>query len=444
MITADAGPARPADTANWSRRIVLLLASQVVSIFGSSLVQFAIHWSITLRTQSGTMVMLSTVCGFLPQLILSPFSGVWADRFDRKKLIILADAGIALATLLMAIAFWLGYEQLWLFFLLMAIRSAGSAIQHPALQAMLPQLVPPDRLNRINAINGSLHAAVSLASPVLGGLLYALSRIATIFMIDVVTAMIAIVILALLIRVPRHQGAAQVRENGYLDNLSQGFTYIRKHRYLLEFFIFSGVFMFLAAPSAMLTPLQATRKFGQDVGYLTAMEISFAAGMVVGGLIMSLWNGLRNKMHTIILAIAVIGMATIIVGLVPSFIPYLAGMVIIGVALPFFNTPATVILQQQVEDHYLGRVFGVLGMFSSTIWPLAMLLFGPLTDRLSIDPLLQITGTLMVMIAFGMSRRRRLIRLGAAAPGEAIRLTDSIGLAGAPTASAGREHGAEE
>lgn len=98
--------------ADWKKKIILFLTSQTLSLFGSSLVQYAISWYITLKTQSGVMMTISIICGFLPIFFLSPFAGVWADRYNRKTLIMLADAMIAVATLSIAIVFFLGYEAI--------------------------------------------------------------------------------------------------------------------------------------------------------------------------------------------------------------------------------------------------------------------------------------------------------------------------------------------
>jgi len=137
----------------WRRDITLFLTGQTVSLFGSMLVQYAVMWYLTLTTKDGTVLALSTVFGFLPQAIISIFGGVWADRHNRKLLIIGADASIALATATLAILMFLGNRDLWLIYAALSVRSAGAGIQTPAVGALLPQIVPADRLLRINGIN---------------------------------------------------------------------------------------------------------------------------------------------------------------------------------------------------------------------------------------------------------------------------------------------------
>ena len=87
----------------WRRDVSLFLSGQTISLFGSMLVQYAVMWHLTLETKSGLVLALAAIFGFLPQAIVSIFGGVWADRLNRKALIIAADASIAVTTLALAI-----------------------------------------------------------------------------------------------------------------------------------------------------------------------------------------------------------------------------------------------------------------------------------------------------------------------------------------------------
>src|SRR6476660_5976750 len=138
---------------NWLKNITLFLSSQTITLFGSSLVQYAIMWHITLTTNSGLMMTLYILCGFIPTFILSPVAGVWADRYNRKILIILADGLIAVATLILAILFLMGFDAIWLLFVIAAIRAFGTGVQMPAVGAIFPQIVPQDKLTKVNGVN---------------------------------------------------------------------------------------------------------------------------------------------------------------------------------------------------------------------------------------------------------------------------------------------------
>lgn len=397
---------------NWKKNVVLFLLSQTLSLFGSSLVQYAIMWYITLNTKSGVMMTISIICGFVPTFFLSPFAGVWADRYNRKILIMLSDAFIAMATLLLAILFLLGYDSLGLLFVMSAFRAIGSGIQTPAIGAFIPQIVPEDQLTRVNGINGSIQAMVMLISPMLSGALLTMATIETIFFIDVFTAAIAVLVLLFFLKVPAHTKAQNQEKIDYFKDLQAGIIYIRNHAYVRKFFVFCAFFFFLAAPVAFLTPLQVTRSFGEDVWRLTAIEITFSVGMMLGGVIMASWGGFSNKVFTMTLSSFVIGICTLALGVVPIFWLYLLIMGIVGIAMPFFNTPSTVLLQEKVDPDYLGRVFGVMGMISSSMMPLGMLVFGPIADVIQIELLLIGTGFLLFTQSFFLIGSKDLVEAG--------------------------------
>ncbi len=396
----------------WEKDIILFISSQTISLFGSSLVMYAIMWHITLTTKSGAMMTISAICNFLPTFFLSPFAGVWADRYNRKMLIILADLFIAVTTLAMAILFLLGYDSIVLLFVMSAFRAVGTGIQTPAVGAYIPQIVPGDKLTKVNGINGSIQSMIMLISPMLSGALLTLATIETIFFIDVVTAAIAVFVLTFLLKVPAHAKAQSPQATSYFKDMLEGVAYIRTHTYVKKFFIFCAFFFFLVAPVAFLTPLQVTRTFGDDVWRLTAIEITFSTGMILGGLIMASWGGFKNRIYTMTFSCFLVGICTLALGVVPIFWLYLMFMVITGISIPFFNTPSMVLLQEKVEPDFLGRVFGVMGMISSSMMPLGMLVFGPIADMIRIEWLLIGTGFLLFIQSFFLIGSKDLVEAG--------------------------------
>lgn len=396
---------------NWLKNIILFLSSQTISLFGSSLVQYAIMWHITLTTESGLMMTLYIICGFIPTFILSPVAGVWADRYNRKMLIILADGLIAIATLTLAILFLMGFDAIWLLFVMAAVRAFGTGIQTPAVGAILPQIVPKDKLMKVNGANGSIQAIIMFVSPMVSAALLGLTSIEMIFFIDVITAAIAIVTLFVL-KISVHEKAAEKQTTSYFSDFKQGLQYVNNHVFLKKFFLFFAVFFVLMAPASFLTPLQVTRGFGDDVWRLSAIEIAFSIGMMVGGGIIASWGGFQNKIKTLGFACVIMGVCTFALGIIPVFWVYLAFMAIFGVALPIFNTPATVLLQEKVEEDYLGRVFGVMGMISTSMMPLGMLIFGPIADFIKIEWLLVGTGVFIIILAILLGRNKVLIEAG--------------------------------
>lgn len=382
---------------SWKKNAGVFIGSQSISLFGSSLVQFAITWHITLTTKSGMYMTISIICSLLPILIVSPFAGVWADRYDRKKLIIFSDAAIAISTLLLAAVYWTGYEALWLLYGVSVIRSIGGAIQSPAVSALIPAMIPEDQLTRINGINSSVQAMLQLVAPALAGaILTAVGSIVTVLFIDVATAAIAIAIVIYFLKLPQHE-RKEVDTANHFEEIWKGLRYIGGQGFLKHLLGYVFLICFLIAPVAFLTPLQVVRSYGIETWKLTSTQMAYTGGMMAGGLLLSVWAGLKNRVHTMAFSVVMLGLSTMALGLGVPFWLYLAFTVISGLAMPFVNTPAVVMLQERVDPEYMGRVFSVISMVNGAMMPLGMMLFGPLSDTIPIEWMLIVTGAMIVI-----------------------------------------------
>lgn len=381
---------------SWKGNITRFLTAQTLSLFGSALVQYAIVWHITLTTSSGVMMTLSTLCGFLPQIAISLFAGVWADRYSRKTLIMLADGAIALSTLALALFFLGGNKSIWLLFGVLIIRSAGSGIQTPAVNALVPQLVPEEKLMRIGGINSTIQSLMNLLAPAASGALLSLLGLEATFFVDVVTALMGISITATVTLPPL--AATTEKRPAVLTEAMEGLRYLWGKPLVRGLLLFQLSILFLISPSAFLTPLLVSRTFGAEVWYLTASEMTYSAGAVAGGILISAWGGFQNRMTTTVTAGLLYGALMITIGLSPAFLLYLLCNFLIGITAPCYNAPITVMLQERVEPRYHGRVFSFLQITSSCALPLGMLCFGPMADRVSVQSLLLTCGSLVILV----------------------------------------------
>lgn len=382
----------------WKLRATIFLTGQTVSMFGSFLVQYAILWHLTLTTKSGGVLALAAIFGFLPQAIVSIFAGVWADRINRRAMIIISDSTMALATLGLSFLMLSGVDDLWLIFLVMAVRSVGAGVQMPAVSALLPQIVPADKLMSVNGINSSLQSALGLLAPIAAAGVYANMSLVSILFIDVVTAIIGIGLLAT-ISVPTLERAASSDKPSYFADLREGMSYIWSNdlvRWVMA--IFAVVFLLVVAPSN-LSPLMIARNFGAEVWKLTVLEVSFSVGMALGGALIAIFAKKVNRMYMIIGAAILFGILAVALGFTTNLIIFYIIFFIIGIAVPSFYTSAMTLLQETVEPERQGRVFGFVGIVVAVAMPLGMAVLGPLADIFPVENLLIATGALMVLVA---------------------------------------------
>lgn len=377
----------------WKSSIIRFLTAQTISLLGSSLVQYAIVWHITLSTSSGRMMTIATVCGFLPQILISLFAGVWVDRFDRKLLCMVSDGIIAAATLALAVLFLIGHRSVWLLFAVLLVRSAGTGVQTPAVNAIIPQIVPGEHLMKVNGINSTVSSLMMLLSPALSGAVLSVMSIEATFFIDVATAVIGIGITAL-VAVPRLETRGNVRPG--ICDIREGFLYLKQNGLIRNLLIFQIITLILISPSAFLTPLLVSRTFGAEVWRLTVSEMTFSMGAVLGGVLIAAWGGFQNRRHTILLAVVAYGALMIGLGLAPVYPVYLLVNLSIGITMPCYNTPITVVISEEVKPDMHGRVFSLVQISGSCALPLGMMIFGPLSDLLPIQLLLVSCGCLVL------------------------------------------------
>jgi len=395
---------------NWKRNVAIFIASQTLSLMGSMTVSFAVIWYITLETSSGFLMTLSIVFSFLPQILISLFAGVWADRYNRKKLIIYADLFIAIPTLILAFLFLSGMTSLWLIFLISIVRSIGSGVQSPAVGAILPQIVPSDKLMKVNGINSSIGSVMMLVSPALSGLLLSLFGLSATLFLDFATAATAVVILSFL-PISARKKSADEPDSNVMQELRAGIAYARSHTLIKYLLVFYALFFFLITPAAFLTPLLVERTFGSDVWLLTANEISWSIGCLIGGLAVTLTGGFKNRIFTMAISCIAFGVLFAFLGLASNFTLYLAIMLVAGVFMPLFGTAETILIQEQVPENMMGRVFSMIQIIASSVMPLGMVLFGPLADIVSMESIMIGTGILTAILGIYIFTNKKLMLL---------------------------------
>lgn len=396
---------------NWKSKTVLFLVSQCITLFGSTLVQMAIVWYATLKTSSGTWIAAFTICSYLPQFLISFMGGVLADRYNRKVLIIISDAGIAIVTLVMMLLMPHITDNAFLLsglLLMSAIRSLGSGIQMPAVNAVIPSLVPEEHLMRFNGINATMQSIVQFAAPAAAGVLLSFSTLQYSLLVDVVTAALGIGLLSIIV-IPKKVVENSNQDNSVIDKTSafedmkNGIKYAFSSKLIGCLLIVYGLFIFLGVPAGFLSQLLVSRVYGNTYWYLTATELVGFAGMALGGIVMGTWGGFKSRVKTLFWGLSAFGILACGMGLSKNFILYLCIMLVYGIALTMVQTATTTIIQEETDENMQGRVFGLLGTMYSGFLPIGMIICGPLADKISLQFMMIVSGIALVVVAIFMS-----------------------------------------
>jgi len=393
---------------NWLTNFLPMFIGQVVSLLGSSLVQFALVWYVTKLTGSAAVLATASTIALLPQILIGPFIGALVDRWNRKKVMILADFIVALATAVLALLFAFNLIQIWHIYLIMFVRSLAGIFQGPAKTASVSLMVPEDQLTRLGGINQVVTGLTDTFSPALGALLMELLPIQGVLAIDIVTAAIAILLLIFMVKVPQPNktpSSQRVTPQSLLADVKSGFQYIITWPGLLIVMLIASSINLFMAPVGNLMPLMVTEYFKGGATELAWLQAAIGIGAILGGALLGVWGGFKRKVITVLIGILGISISILAIGFV-SPTGYLSAVLFsgfTGIMLSFANGSFGPLLQTKVPSEKQGRVFTVLSSISLGLMPIGLLLSAPIADRLGVLTVYRIGGAFGMIIAiFGL------------------------------------------
>lgn len=384
---------------SWKRTFFTIQSGQAISLITSSALQMALIFYLTEKTNSSMTLALATLVGFLPQGVLGLFIGGWIDRHSRKRIMIGADLFIAAVSALLAVISAFLDPPVWVVLVILFLRSIGSAFHTPSINAVTPLIVPTDKLAKCTGYIQSLQSVSSIVSPALGALLYAQCTLIEIIALDVVGAFIAS-IAVMLVKIPNIDVANIPQSEGVLAGAKEAYRILAQQKGLLTLLWMGALYMFAYMPINALFPLISMNHFGGTTWHVAMSESVFAAGMLLGGIVLGVWGGFQRKTTTVLLSIAVMGIALLIAGILPAsgFIAFVVCCAIMGFSAPFYGVQ-TAIYQEMVRPEYLGRVFSLSLSTMSLAMPLGLIAAGCFADMTGVETWFAISGIFIAGIA---------------------------------------------
>ncbi|HSV42044.1 MAG TPA: MFS transporter [Methanomassiliicoccales archaeon] len=382
----------------WLGRFMAIWSGQALSLIGSQLVQFALIWYLTIQTGSATVLALAAAAGLLPAIIVTPFAGAYVDRWKRRHVMIAADGLTALSTVVLVVLFASGMVEIWHIVLILLFRSLFAAFHWPASQAATTLLVPEKHLGRVAGMNQSLFGLASILAPPLGAVLLAFLDMQWVLAVDVLTALTAIVPLAI-IKIPEPKLRPDKKQM-VLQDMRDALRYIKSWQGALSVI---GMFMIvnmLATPAFTLMPILVLDHFkGGAIDFATVEAVS-GVGMLLGGLALGIWGGTKRKIVTVMGSMALAGVGVALIGFVPSdgFIYVLILSLAVGMMFPILNGAVMAMIQATVPAGMQGRVLALLSSGAMAMSPIGLAIGGPVADSLGIQLWFIIAGTAMTVL----------------------------------------------
>lgn len=403
VAAVSSGPAIPADDVEPGvRRFLALTASQLVSATGSALTQWAVPVWVYLTTGSMLWFGLSGVVAFLPALLALPVAGAVADRFDRRRVLMVACLAAAAAEALLAVLLWTDHLGLAAVYLLVSVLGAASVFQRITYLAAIPQVMPKRYLGHANGIAQLAVGLSSLAVPLLAAGLLAAIDLTGVLIIDIASYLVAIGVLAF-VRFPKLLGRR--RKEPFLAELVGGARMAWAEpgfRAMLGFF---SLYNLCLASLLLVPPLVLA--FG-TMGQVGTVAFAEALGTVLGGLVIAVWGGpTRRRMPAIIaIAFAMAG-CLVLSGLRPNLVLIAVGSFGIGLGLGLHNGIYLSIIQVKVPQRFHGRVLAIIQTLTWATLPLGFAVLVPLSGSV-LEPMFApggaLAGTVGTLIGTGPGR----------------------------------------
>ena len=389
------------------RSYMFFWSGQLISLMGSLVVQFAIMWWITETTGNAFFLSIGTFLYFIPLILLAPITGVLSDRMNRKVLIIIADTSQALVTVWVIMLFYFTnpINNPIIVILINSLRGVCQAFHMPTVSAVVPTMVPKDKLSRINGVGFLFTSLIQLVGPMIGAVLLVFYSLEVVLWFDVGTFAIAIIPL-LLIKIPSVKSLVEknkgTKDSSFIREFKEGINIIKLIPGMTNLILLDMLINFILAPINVLLPLYIFAVHGGNEFSLAIMMIFLNGGMIFGGVITSVKKEWKRKI-TIYFSLMMIIMGLIsVLGLAPTgfFLILWIVLAIVGFTLPIINTIYMTIIQTTVPPDKMGRVSSTIQSLSSSIAPIGTLAAGPLTIAIGMRNIFLYSSILGVLVVF--------------------------------------------
>lgn len=386
---------------HWKKSFLTIAAGQTVSLIGSSAVQFSLIWWLAIRSDSPLILSLAGLVAFLPQFFLGPFAGVWVDRLKKKHVVIAADMFIGIVSGLFALWYFFAEPGYWIVFLVLGIRAVGNVFHTPAMQALVPRLVPVEHLMRANGWSQFLQSGAFMLGPVLGGIMYSALPMWVILITDLVGAMVASATVWV-VKIEEEKKSEKDNQ-AFWTELKEGVTVFRDSRILRLVLIATFLSMVFFMPLSSLYPLMTSSYFKLSSVYGSLVEFVYALGMLLISLFMGKLGERYNKIKLTYFGLLLMGITSAVCGILPDsphfyFWVFAFVCMVMGAGANFYGIPLMSYMQETIPPERMGRAFSLWGTLMSLAMPVGLLISGPVAERFGVSLWFLISGVIIMII----------------------------------------------
>ena len=391
----------------WKSQFMIVALGQAVSMLGSHGVQFALIWWLAEKTSSPLMLGISGLVAYLPMTLFSPLAGIAVDRYNRKFISIFSDMAMGAVAMIYAVILSFFDLPVWTVFVMLCVRGIGSTFQQPAIQSIIPQLVPKNQLIKTNGWLQLLNSGSFLFGPVIGASLYAIFPMSFVLMSDVVGAVLASTALAV-VKIPELEKTER-EEQHFIAEIKEGLQVFKNDRSLFYIVIAEALCMFFYAPLSSFYPLMTSDYFKLSAMYGSVVELSFAIGMMASSLLFSSVLKISRKIRVSFIGLFGMGVMSLLCGIIPpaytGWFFFAGGCICLGASGNVHTIPLTAYMQENISPEKMGRAFSVLTLISSVTMPVGLLFSSPIAEKAGVNVWFFISGLCMILLTASVSIR---------------------------------------
>ncbi|WP_371802390.1 MFS transporter [Candidatus Lokiarchaeum ossiferum] len=398
---------------------IIIFITQFISMIGSMIVSFAVIWYLAESTESSLILSIASIASIVPMIIVSPFSGVIADKFNKNLILIISDATQALATFVLIILFQLNVAELWHILVLLGIRGTCQGFQNPVSVSLTPLMVPEKKIKKINSINQIFNSLINIASPAIGAIAVSSYTIQQIYWLDVFTFIPTAVIL-FLIRIPSVTNHEKGEKISFKKEFGEGLSYIKESG-LTSVFIMFATANFIVVPIFSLFPLLILGHHEGTVTNYSWVEVLFQVGMI-GGSILLMSSNRKSTMKSVITSGMFLSVVLIGLALVPQgtwWLFYIA-CAILGIDLAFIDTQLMSVLQVTIPKELQGRVFASMFTIIKSLNPVGLIIWGIIGEFTPIVAIFIISPAISIIVYFILIKFTTMMQYGESYGNESI------------------------
>ena len=393
-----------------NKNFTLLWFGKIISQLGDKFYGLALAWWVLQETNSSVVMGFFLLVSALPAILFGLFGGALTDRFNRKTLLIVTDAVRGLLTLFITVLAFFNLLAVWQVYLIGFCLSLTTAFFEPAIQAIIPDVVPAERLPRANGLSQSVGGVCTVVGPLLGALTVSLFGITVVFFANSLSYIIS----ALLSRfiIINQTESKPIQKPNMLSDIKEGMLFIKgKRQITLVLKIIAFAHLFMGCLSVML-PFLAKQLNGNVLNNLGFLEMMLGAGLIVGSLLMALNKKNLSTARPLLYIMMSLGAGFILISIlqilsVKTVYAYLLVLIAVGGCIACASVLWQSLLQRNIKTEMAGRVFGVSTLIANTSLPLANAVFGVLLSVTSITVLTAVCGVGLILVCIIFSFQKR-------------------------------------